>query len=484
MTAGTSKKRTSAQVRDEVGHPIIDADGHMLELVDAAHPFIRESLGPRLFDEWRARGTVIARAQAPMSLEQRQRTRTPQGAWWGTHTVNVVDRATATLPALLYERMPELGIDFTILYPTNSLLTPAEEDEDLRRGLCAGYNAFYADIYGSYADRIAPAGIVPMHTPAEAVAELHHMKSLGIKVACFPEGVLRPLTEAAGDNPSPWLFAGQRQWFDCFGLDSMYDYDPVWQACRELGFAVTFHGGLNVRPGVHWSITSYVANHVGQFMAEMYPLVKSLIFGGVTRRFADLPFVFLECGVSWAVQMVGDIIEHWERRNLEALEMYNPARLDKAQLGAYFKQYGGRLAELLGGDPYDYVQGLPIHGRVPDQPDEFIHMDLRGEDDIVAQFDQLYFGCEADDRGIATAFAPWNAQGSVLKPVLGSDMGHWDVTDIATVIASSYELVDAGHLSAEQFRAVAYDNPRRMFEKPTPVSSPAPPSNNRSGVVW
>jgi hypothetical protein len=104
--------------------------------------------------------------------------------------------------------MPELGIDFTILYPTNTLLTPAEDDPDLRRGLCAGFNAFYADVYGPFSDRMTTAGIVPMHTPDEAIAELHHMKQLGIKVACFPEGVLRPLSQPAGDTPSPWLFAG------------------------------------------------------------------------------------------------------------------------------------------------------------------------------------------------------------------------------------------------------------------------------------
>ena len=87
---------TSAEVRERVGHPIIDADGHMLELIDAAHPHIREALGPTLFQQWLDRGTIIKRAQAPMSLDERRSSRTPQGAWWGTHTVNVLDRATAT----------------------------------------------------------------------------------------------------------------------------------------------------------------------------------------------------------------------------------------------------------------------------------------------------------------------------------------------------------------------------------------------------
>lgn len=466
MTANTTK--SSAEIRQQVGHPIIDADGHVLELVEATYPFLRESLGAKRFQRWLDRGSIVKLAQRPQTLDERRRNRTPQGAWWGTHTVNVLDRATATLPALLDERMGELGIDFTILYPTNTLLTPAEPDEDLRRGLCAGYNAYFADVYGPYKHSIAAAGIVPMHTPEEAIAELHHMHELGIKVACFPEGIQRPLEEPAKKDCSPWLFAGQKYWFDCFALDSIYDYDPVWQTCRDLGFAVTFHGGLTVRPGIHWSITSYAANHIGQFAAEMYPLCKALVMGGVTKRFPDLPFIFLECGVSWAVQMVADTIEHWERRNIEALQMYNPANLDKEQLGQYFAKYGGRLAELLGGDPYEYVQGLPIHGSVPEQPDEFIHLAVRNDDEIVRRFDNLYFGCEADDRGIASAFAPWNAHGTRLKPVLGSDMGHWDVTDIATVVSNSYELVEEGIVTPEQWREVTYDNPVRMFTAQNP----------------
>jgi predicted TIM-barrel fold metal-dependent hydrolase len=288
-------------------------------------------------------------------------------------------------------------------------------------------------------------------------------------VVAFPEGVARPLGEPAPDDCSPWLIPGQSQWFDSFGLDSIHDYDPVWATCQELGFAATFHGGLTVRPGLQWSVTSYVANHVGQFAAEMYPLCKSLLFGGVTQRFPDLPFVFLECGVSWGMQLLADTIEHWEKRNLSALTMLDPSRLDREQLGRYFERYGGRLAELLGGDPYEYVQNLAIHGSVPEQPDEFIHMAVSSPHDIVSRFtDSFYFGCEADDRGLVTAFLPSNPEGTELRPVFSSDMGHWDVTDIAGVVAESHHLVDDGHLTAAQWRRFVFDNPAEMFLRANP----------------
>lgn len=462
--------RTSSEVRAAATHPIIDADGHMLEVLEATHPYLRAALGDTRFDAWLARGSIARLSQRPRTPEERLRTRTPQGAWWGTQTVNVRDRATATLPALLYERMDEIGLDFTVLYPTNTLLTCAEPDAELRRGLCHGFNEFYADVYGQFADRMTAAAIIPMHTPDEAIAELEHCKAIGIKVVCFPEGVLRPIEEVPGDDCSPWLVPGQRHWFDCFALDSAHDYDPVWAACERLGFAATFHGGLTVRPGIHFSISSYVANHIGQFAAEMYPLAKSLLLGGVTTRFPNLPFVLLECGVSWGMQLLADTIEHWEKRNIDAMEMLNPARLDKDALGRYYQEYGGKLLELVDGDVYEMVQRFPIHGSVPVQPDEFAAMGVQRAQDIVDRFaESFFFGVEADDRGVTTAFLPTNPKGATLRTVLGSDMGHWDVTDIAAVVAESAAMVDKGVLTADQWRAVVCDNAVDMYCRANPA---------------
>jgi len=457
-------------VRREVGHPVIDADGHMLEVLEATHPYLRESLGPSLFQHWLDRGPLASVSQRPRTAAERMRTRTPQGSWWGGPPAsNALDRATATLPALLYERMGEMGIDYAVLYPTNTLLTCAEEDETLRRGLCAGFNSYYAEVYGSFADRMAVTGIIPMHTPEEAVAELHHCHELGLKAICLPEGVLRPLEEPAGEGSSPWLFPGQTSWFDSFGLDSVHNYDPVWQSCIDLGFVAAFHGGMTVRPGLHWSITNYVANHVGQFAAEMQPLCKSLLFGGVTERFPQLPIAFLECGVSWAMQLLCDTIEHWEKRNIDALRLLDPSQLDRDALARYFAKYGGRVAELIGVDPYKYVQSLPIHGRTPEVLDEFVHMHVSSTDDIARRFvDSFYFGCEADDRGVTTAFAPSMPGGRTLRAMFSSDIGHWDVPDMSTVVAESFEMVDKGYISAEQWRQVVFDHPVEMYTRADP----------------
>ncbi len=44
-------------------------------------------------------------------------------------TKNTRDRATEILPRLLYERLDEFGMDFTVLYPTAGLGIPFHPDE-------------------------------------------------------------------------------------------------------------------------------------------------------------------------------------------------------------------------------------------------------------------------------------------------------------------------------------------------------------------
>ena len=51
------------------------------------------------------------------SYEERRRRRSTAPIWWANPT-DALDRATAFVPALLYERLDEIGIDFTILYPS------------------------------------------------------------------------------------------------------------------------------------------------------------------------------------------------------------------------------------------------------------------------------------------------------------------------------------------------------------------------------
>ena len=455
----------AAAIRNRLDHPVIDVDGHVLEFMPAVLPYLREELGPTLFSRYVEGPSPLARIMAA-DPDTRLETRTPQSAWWGTPAANTRDLATAVVPALLYERMEEFGIDFGVLYPTKGMGITGIADGALRRGVCRGFNTFFAATYGRFADRMTAAGVIPMHTPEEAISEIEHCASLGLKVIGLPDGVRRPIPRRQSDPTSPFLIPDQSCWFDNFGIDSAWDYDPVWAKAQELGFAVTFHGGLgHIPPYWFTSVTNYSFNHVGGFASRMHALCKSLFMAGATRRFARLGFAFLECGVGWASILLADLVEHWEKRNGKAIDSLDPENIDWTELERYVREYGSEL--LTGREDLDMASALraiPAAGVPPTDRDDWRFLDVSSAEELATAFAlNLYFGCEADDRTTAFAFSPANAHRVRLRPVFSSDLSHWDVPEMAGVLPEAFELVEEGLLSEQDFSEFVFENPARLL---------------------
>jgi hypothetical protein len=104
----------------------------------------------------------------PLHLVTAPAHRTRRSNWWGV-TSKTLDKATALLPALLNERLPELGIDFALIYPSLGLAFNGVAQDDLRRAATRAYNKMTIDMFAPYATRFAPVAIIPMHTPEEAI---------------------------------------------------------------------------------------------------------------------------------------------------------------------------------------------------------------------------------------------------------------------------------------------------------------------------
>ena len=458
-------------LRDELGieHPIIDMDGHVIELFQATLPYLREALGPALFTQYIEREHALLYAgRTPAPLSERARTRVPQRGWWTQHTKHTAERAIPMFPRMLHEQMGALGLDYAVLYPTNALTICSVDEPDVRRGLCRGYNDYFAAVYLPFRDRMTAAGVVPMHDPGEAIAELEHCKSIGLKTVGLPEGVLRPI-EQPRPQAARWMYPNQTHWFDVFGLDSVHDYDPVWRRASELGLAITFHGGLSPRPGICTSISNFSYNHVGMFMQSMYPLCKALFMGGVTRRFPDVSFAFLECGVSWAVPLLADMTEHWEKRRPSVMGDFDPAALDFDALVAYAERYGGDLSPGSDVSIREALLDTPIFSEPPAERDDWSQVDADTRQELAQRFARsFYFGCEADDRTVALASSRLNGLGVDLNATLGSDIGHWDVAHAAHVIPEAWELVTSGLMTEAEFRRFTYDNAYRFLTASAP----------------
>jgi hypothetical protein len=251
-------------------------------------------------------------------------------------------------------------------------------------------------------------------------------------------------------------------WLDVLGIDSDYDYDPVWRKCEQLGYAATFHSAAE-NYGLRNSISNFVYNHIGHFGEAGNAVCKALFLGGVTRRFPNMKFAFLEGGVSWACSLLADLISHWEKRNGAAIEDLNPAKLDRDRLAALFKQYGGeKLAGRFAEFESWYRRGMG-HA-VPECLDDFAAAELASKRDIHDRFvPNFFFGCESDDPTVTYAFAAANPFGAKLGAVLSSDISHFDVPDMTEVLEEAWELVEKRGMSEEDCHAFTFANAVKLW---------------------
>jgi predicted TIM-barrel fold metal-dependent hydrolase len=453
-----SNHHDAAQLHARLGHPVVDSDGHWVEYFPLLLDYLRKVAGNQAAEGMKSGDEIVGRILR-MSLEQRRNERRAQQSWWPFPTKNTRDRAAAMIPKLLYECMEELGLDFSVLYPTQGLGIYAIRNDEIRQATCHAFNMYIADAFHEFADRLTPVAAIPMHSPAEAIAELEHVKQLSLKAIVMGSLIRRPTPASAGNGGSRTA-----AWYDVLGLDSDYDYDPVWQKCQELGLAPTFHSagrglGLRISP------SNFTYNHIGHFGSAGEAVCKALFLGGVTRRFPTLKFAFLEGGVGWACQLYADLIGHWKKRNYEALAEVNPANLDRRLLQQLFEQYVNRDAadRLREWQPVsegeEAAAAWAARGR--DIIDDYSACRIERPEDFRELFARnFYFGCEADDPINAWAFnTRVNPYGARIKPLFGSDIGHFDVPDMREVLLEAHELVDDGTITAEDFRDFVFTYP-------------------------
>jgi predicted TIM-barrel fold metal-dependent hydrolase len=454
------------QVRSRLDHPVIDADGHWIEYGPIFVEQVQKAAGDKAADGL-AKSMQRITGALSLSVAERRRRGIAMEGYWGRQTTNTRDRATAMMPRMLYDRLDELGIDFGVIYPTAGLAIPRIDDDETRRAVIRGFNIVTADYFRALSDRLTPAAVIPMHTPDEAIAELEFAtRELGAKVGMFGSGIRRPLPAAKGADPDIAKFAVH---YDQLGLDSDYDYDPVWQKCRELKIAPTFHTGgrgLGLRNGP----SNFTFNHIGHFAAAGHAVAKALFLGGVTRRFPDINFAFLEGGVGWGVQLFADLIEHWERRGKAGLEYMHPKKLDRALLQSLVDKYGYRemAAELARRDGWPSREEDELDGGVAVHDDYAACQITRKEDWVDLFARPFYFGCEADDRMNAVAFGKVSPFGARINAIFSSDVGHFDVPDMRMVLPEAHELVEDGLITPADFRDFTFANAVRLWGTQNP----------------
>jgi len=159
-----------------------------------------------------------------------------------------------------------------------------------------------------------------------------------------------------------------------------------------------------------------------------------------------------------------------KRSGAQILRTLDPDRQDRALMRKLFAEHGGavlsRYAERMGRDEGTMLNPPEDRSKV----DDFAAAGAASAEEFARQFvDGFCFGCEGGERATVMAFdRRLNHFGHQLNAVFSSDLGHWDVPEMAHVLGETYELVEDELLSPEDFRKFTFSNVARMYTTMNP----------------
>jgi hypothetical protein len=159
MRPNSKSQSRSSRLRDQLGHPVVDGDGHIVELMPVFLEYVRDNGHGGLLDGILNRHRAIE----DLSMGERRLGGVLPHSWHVPASTEYY--ATVTSPARYYERLGEAGIDFAVIYPTIGISLLQLLDDEQRVTICRLYNQFMADQFRPYRDRFTVAALIPMHSP-------------------------------------------------------------------------------------------------------------------------------------------------------------------------------------------------------------------------------------------------------------------------------------------------------------------------------
>jgi len=155
------------------------------------------------------------------------------------------------------------------------------------------------------------------------------------------------------------------------------------------------------------------------------------------------------------------MLDHWKKRNADAIQILDPARLDAELLAKLIDDYGHERVRAY----RDQIVQDSLWADHPEELDDWSACGITRGEDIAAQLIPHFFmGCEGDDRMVAAGFdTELNPYGVRLNAMFGSDIGHFDVEDMRDVLEEAHETVDEGLMTDDDFRDFAFANAVSLY---------------------
>jgi len=150
------------------------------------------------------------------------------------------------------------------------------EDKVFAHALIQAYNDWHIEDWcGAYPGRFIPLAILPLWDVALTEQEIRRVHAKGCNAVQFPP------------NPSKAGYSS---------LQSP-DWDPVWQACDELGVVLNMHitDASMAVPSLESPIDVFITN----MPVTLYATASDLLFSPVLRKYENIRFAMSEGGSGW-----------------------------------------------------------------------------------------------------------------------------------------------------------------------------------------
>ena len=194
-----SRASKSAAVRARLDHPVIDGDGHWLEPIPIFLDYLQRRRRRRRRRQVRRQGqghhlvrSGARRADAPP----------PAPADLVGEPAGTLDRATAMIPRLFYERLDDFGIDFCVLYTSLGLFFVGNPTRRSAARLARGEPHERRAVRALSAPHHAGRRGARAHAQEAIEEATYAVRELGLKVVMIANHVRRPVPARPRGGPA------------------------------------------------------------------------------------------------------------------------------------------------------------------------------------------------------------------------------------------------------------------------------------------
>jgi predicted TIM-barrel fold metal-dependent hydrolase len=259
-------------------------------------------------------------------------------------------------PAPRLEVMDELGLDYSLMFPTLASLVEErmKDDPELTHDVIHALNQWMYETWSfNYKDRIFSTPVITLPIVDRALEELEWCLERGAKTV-----LVRPA-------PVPG-YRGTRS----FGLE---EFDPFWQACIKAGIPVSMHASdsgyaefLNVwEPGdeyLPFKPTAFRMVAMGKRPIE--DAMAALVCHGALSRNPELRILSIENGASWVSHLFYEFKDVYAKMPGSFLEDPIEAFRRCVYVAPFWEDNFAEIADLVGidrvvfGSDWPHPEGL------------------------------------------------------------------------------------------------------------------------------